>query len=222
MGKQTPFLPGSILPLFFSPSSHTVARRIQSVHHILSLPVPLLQRKDSSLFPCSCMVSLKQLSTNFHINFSHEMQLFMNFFSVTSLPHVAVLQVQAVPACDLPGIMAPSRKHAPALVPVYIHMSIHVPAPAQASSYGLTCSSMGSSMGCRCISTMNLHGLQGHSLPHYGILHRLQGNLCCSTWSTSSPSFFTDFGACRAFFSHTPTLFSSCSCTGFFFHFLNI
>lgn len=62
-----------------------------------------------------------------------------------------------------------------------------------------------------------LHGLQGDNLLHHGLLHacwgltlvgsqalhsqnqynRLQGNLCSGTWSTSSPSFFTDFGVCR-------------------------
>jgi len=45
-------------------------------------------------------------------------------------------------------------------------------------------------------STMDVHGLQGDSLPHHGLLHRLQGNLCSGAWNTSSPSF-TDFGVCR-------------------------
>jgi len=48
-------------------------------------------------------------------------------------------------------------------------------------------------------STVDLHGLQRDNLPHYGPLHRLQGNLCSSTWRTSSSSsFFTDLGTCRA------------------------
>uniref|UniRef100_A0A8B9MTF9 SPATS2-like protein n=1 Tax=Accipiter nisus TaxID=211598 RepID=A0A8B9MTF9_9AVES len=46
-------------------------------------------------------------------------------------------------------------------------------------------------------STVDLHGLQGDSLPHQGLHHRLQGNLCSSTWSISSLSFFTDLGVCR-------------------------
>ncbi|KAK4830119.1 hypothetical protein QYF61_008546, partial [Mycteria americana] len=41
-------------------------------------------------------------------------------------------------------------------------------------------------------STVDLHGLQGDSLPHHGLHHGLQGNLCSGAWSTSSPSFFTD------------------------------
>jgi len=47
-------------------------------------------------------------------------------------------------------------------------------------------------------STMDLSGLQGHSLPHQGLHHGLQGkSLCTSIWSTSSPFFFTDLGVCR-------------------------
>jgi len=41
-------------------------------------------------------------------------------------------------------------------------------------------------------STMDLDGLQGHSVPHHDLLHGLQGNLCSGAWSTSSPFFFTD------------------------------
>ena len=37
-------------------------------------------------------------------------------------------------------------------------------------------------------STMDLHELQGDSLPHHGLQHKLQGKyLCSGTWSTSSP-----------------------------------
>ncbi|KAK4821752.1 hypothetical protein QYF61_000813 [Mycteria americana] len=50
-------------------------------------------------------------------------------------------------------------------------------------------------------STMDLHGLQGDSLPHHGLNHWLQGNLCSGTWSTSSPSFFTDLGNISIMFS---------------------
>jgi len=48
-------------------------------------------------------------------------------------------------------------------------------------------------------STVDLRGLQGHSVPHHGLLHRLQGNLCSGAWSTSSPSFFTGLGVCKVF-----------------------
>jgi len=49
-----------------------------------------------------------------------------------------------------------------------------------------------------CSPPMGLHGLQGHSLPHHGLLQGLQGNLCSGAWSTSCPSFCTDRGVCRA------------------------
>ena len=41
------------------------------------------------------------------------------------------------------------------------------------------------SMGCR------------DSLPHHGLLHGLQKNLCSGIWSTSSPSSFTGLAVCR-------------------------
>ncbi|KAK4810727.1 hypothetical protein QYF61_007701 [Mycteria americana] len=41
---------------------------------------------------------------------------------------------------------------------------------------------------------MNLHRLQGDSLPHHSLHHGLQGNLCSGAWSTCSPSFFSDLG----------------------------
>jgi len=46
-------------------------------------------------------------------------------------------------------------------------------------------------------STVDVHGLQADSLPHNGLHHKLQGNLCSGAWSTSSPSFFPDLGVCR-------------------------
>jgi len=46
---------------------------------------------------------------------------------------------------------------------------------------------------------MDHHGLQGDSLPHHGLHHELQGNLCSNPWSTSSSSSFTDFGVCGVF-----------------------
>ncbi|KAK4828719.1 LOW QUALITY PROTEIN: hypothetical protein QYF61_000557 [Mycteria americana] len=52
-----------------------------------------------------------------------------------------------------------------------------------------TCSSIGSSMGCRVdmCSAMDLHGLQGDNLLHHGH-HQLQGNLCSSARTTFSPT----------------------------------
>ncbi|KAK4827365.1 hypothetical protein QYF61_017303 [Mycteria americana] len=80
--------------------------------------------------------------------------------------------------------------------------SCQEPAPVQAS-HGVT-----ASFGCIHLlwcgvlhglqvdisSTITLYGRQGDSLPHHGLHHRLQRNLCSGTWSTSSPFFFTDLG----------------------------
>jgi len=46
-------------------------------------------------------------------------------------------------------------------------------------------------------SIVDLHGLEGDSLPHHGLHHRLQGNLCSGAWSIASLSFFTDLGIYR-------------------------
>ena len=73
-------------------------------------------------------------------------------------------------------------------------------------------------------STVDLHGLQGDSLPHHGLHHELQGKAPCSgVSSTSSPSFFTDLGVCRVVsftLSHS-SFFTAVSPQFFFFPFLN-
>jgi len=61
-------------------------------------------------------------------------------------------------------------------------------------------------------STMDLHGLQGHSLPDNALLHGLQGNLCSSTWSTSSPPSELALVSAELFLSHILTLVICCSC----------
>jgi len=66
-------------------------------------------------------------------------------------------------------------------------------------------------------STVDLYGLQGHNLPHHGLHHRPQGNLCSGAWSTSFPSF-TDLGVCRVLsltYSHS-SLNCCCCCAGCF------
>lgn len=47
-------------------------------------------------------------------------------------------------------------------------------------------------------STPDFYRLQGHSLFHHGLPHRLQGNCCSGAWITSALSFFNDLGVCRA------------------------
>jgi len=74
-------------------------------------------------------------------------------------------------------------------------------------------------------STVDLHGLQGDSLPHHGLHHELQGKaLCSGVSSTSSSSFFTDLGVCRvvSFTSSHSSLFTAISPLFFFSPFLNM
>jgi len=59
-----------------------------------------------------------------------------------------------------------------------------------------------------------LHGLQVDSLPHYGLLHGLQGSLCSSAWNASSPYFFTDLGVCRVVSLTYSLSYCSYCCTG--------
>jgi len=66
-----------------------------------------------------------------------------------------------------------------------------------------TCSNTESTTSEIC-STMDLHMLQGVSLPHHGLHHGLQGNLCSGAWSTSSPSSLTSVSA-GLFLSHILT-----------------
>ena len=84
-----------------------------------------------------------------------------------------------------------------------VHRSCQEPAPAQAP-YGVTASFRHPPalvwgpfhrLQVDICSTVDLHGLQEDSLPHHGLLHGLQWNLC--SWSTSCPSFFTNLGVCR-------------------------
>jgi len=59
-------------------------------------------------------------------------------------------------------------------------------------------------------STVDLHGLQGHSLPHYALFHGLHGNLCSSAWSTSSPPSALALVSAELFLSHILTFLSYC------------
>ena len=123
-----------------------------------------------------------------------------------SLPWSAVLQEQAAPAW--------------ASLSPWVHRSWQEPAPEWAS-HGVTASFRHSpapvwgpfhGLQVNICCTVDLHGLQGHSLPHHGVLHGLLGNPCYGAWSTSSPSFVPDLGVCRVVFltlSQSSLLFAS-------------
>ena len=73
-------------------------------------------------------------------------------------------------------------------------------------------------------SIKGLHGLQGDSLPHHGLPHRLWGNVCSGTWSPSSLSYFISLDVCRVVsltWSHSSFLLQNAIMQRFFC-FLNI
>jgi len=94
-----------------------------------------------------------------------------------------------------------------------------------------TCSSTMFSMGCSvdiCSSVVISMGCRDELL-HRSPLHRLQGNVFFSAWSTSAPCFFTDFSWVPAglFLSHFFLTCLSHSCCVLFFtlsliHFIEI
>jgi len=105
------------------------------------------------------------------------------------------------------GVTGPSTKPAPAWAPLTTGPQVLAGACSCAVSpqghsflQASTFSGVGSlprATGGYICSTVDLRGLQGHGLPHHGVLHELQENLCSSVWSTSSPSFLTNLGVCR-------------------------
>ncbi|KAK4810966.1 hypothetical protein QYF61_014438 [Mycteria americana] len=82
------------------------------------------------------------------------------------------------------------------LLSARVHRFCQEPAPAQAlhrvtASFGcihLLRHGVLHGLQVDICSTVDLHGLQGDSLPHQVLHHGLQGNLCSGAWSTSSPS----------------------------------
>jgi len=123
-----------------------------------------------------------------------------------SLPRGAVLQAQPAPAWVPHGVTCPAFESVPVWGP--LSTSPQVLAGACSSTgfplghsllWASTCSAWGPfhRLQVGICSIMEVHGLQVHSVPHQGLLHGLQGNVCSSARSTSSPSFYTDLGVCR-------------------------
>jgi len=138
---------------------------------------------------------------------SHRLQFFMNCPSMGPFHRVQsfrnrLLQCgspmgsQALPANLLrhrllsPQVCRFCQEPAPAQAPYRVTASFgHPPASVRSPFHGLQ---------MEICSNMDLHGLQGHCLPQHGLPCGLQGNLCSDACSTSSPSFCTDLGVCRA------------------------
>ena len=124
---------------------------------------------------------------------SHGLQVFTNCSSMgpfhMSFPRGAVLQKRTAPAWVPHGVTSPARKPAPARALRRVTASFgHIHLLRRGVLHGLQVD---------ICSTVDFHELQGDSLPHHGLHHGLPGNLCSGTWSTSSPSLFTDLGVCR-------------------------
>ena len=125
------------------------------------------------------------------------------------------------------GVTSPASKPAPAWAPLstapQVHRtSLHGSAGSLGrASHGLTASfgrihllRRGVLHGLQVdvCSTIHLHGLQGDSLPHHGLPHGLQGNLCSAAWSTSSPPSSLTLVSAELLLSHILTPLSGCNC----------
>jgi len=125
------------------------------------------------------------------VGLSHEVQPFRNRLLHRESPTGS----QALPANLLRcGLLSP-----------WVRRSCQEPAAAQAP-HGITtcfrhppalvwCPFQG--LQVEICSTVDLHGLQGLSLPHHGLHHGLEGKTLCSGVSRTSSPFFTDLGVCR-------------------------
>jgi len=179
--------------------------------------LPLLQREGSS--------QGRQFSTNFsNVSPSHGLQLFTNFTNFSNLgPSHGVQSFRnrllqsgtstgspALPADLLRrGLLSP-RVHRPWQEPASVWGSHRVtasfrrlPALAWYPFHELQVD---------ICSTVDLHALQGDSLPHHGLHHELQGKALCSDISGSSspppPSTLTLVSA-ELFLSHCLTPLST-------------
>jgi len=145
-----------------------------------------------TLLPCSSVGSLPR-ETVLHELLHHEAfswaAILHELLQHGCFPQSADLREQTAPARIPHGVTSPDRKPAPAWALRGVTASFGcIPLLWHGVLPGLQ---------VEICCTMDLHGLQGHSLPRHGLHHRLHGNLCSGTWSTSSPSlFFTDLGVC--------------------------
>ena len=128
-------------------------------------------------------------------------------------PQDAVLQEHTAPEWVLHEVPGPASKPAQCeLLSPWGHRSCQDPAPAWAS-HRITapfrlCGVLHRLQLDLC-SPMDLHRLEGHILPHHGLHHRLQGNLCSGAWSVSCPSFCTDLSVSRAVcLTYSPSSFT--------------
>jgi len=104
-----------------------------------------------------------------------------------SLPRGAVLQEQTAPVWVPHRVLSANLLQC-GLLSAQVHSSCQDPAPARAL-HGLQLD---------LCSAVDLHGLQGIDLRYHGLILGLLGTFCSGAWSTSSTSFFSHIGVCRA------------------------
>ena len=169
-----------------------------------------------TLFPCSSMGSLPR-ETVLHKLLQRESfpqaAVLHKLLQRGSYPQGAVLQEQTAPAWVPHGVTSPASKPAPAWPPLSTGPRGHgSTGPARSLlQHGLPTGSQHPSgihllrrgvlhgLQVDICSTVDLHGLQGDSLPHHGLHHGCRGISAPAPGAsppTSSPSFFTDFGVC--------------------------
>jgi len=121
-----------------------------------------------------------------------------------SFPQGSVLQEENAPVWVLHRFVSPASKPAPAWAPLSKESQV-LPGSYSSKDFPQSHSLLSGIHLLRpgilhrlqvdLCSTVDLHRMQGDSLPHHGLLHKLQGNLSSGTSSTSSP-FFTNLGIC--------------------------
>jgi len=174
-------------------SSHFVSATPSSSGLRTPYTLPMLQHEGSS--------HRRQSSTNFsNLSPSHGLQLFTNCPSVGPFPWGAVLQAQTSPAwvphgdrfflpanlfhcglLSLHGSIGPGRSLLQHGLPTGSQLPLGIDL-LRHPCHGLQVD---------VCSTVDLHGLQGNSLPYHGLQHELQGkSLCSDISSTSSPLLF--------------------------------
>ena len=171
-----------------------------SVHPKLSLPLFPPQGKDSSLCSCSSAKSLSWETVLYKLPPRESFPWAAALHKLPQHGQGAALQEQTVPAwapCQqIFSSVGSSRRGSTGPARSLLQHRLSIGSQPPSGIHLIQCGEHRGLQVAIC-STVDLHGLQGHSLPHHGLLHELQGNLCSSAWSTSSSSFFTDLGVCR-------------------------
>ncbi|KAM9616085.1 uncharacterized protein ACIBXB_020459 [Morphnus guianensis] len=197
-------LPGHSFTPKFSTSSALAAQgdgewALQSVRHTLSLLLLPPQGENSSLVPCSGVGSLPPetvLHELLQCESFPQAAVLLELLQRGSLPWAAVLQAQTAPAWVPRGVTNSARSLLQRGLPTGSQPPSGIPL--------LRCGVL-PGLQVEICSAVDLHGLQGDSLPHHGLPRGLQGNLCSGAWSISSPPSALTWGAAGLFLSHVLT-----------------